>query len=75
MTTTETCFDCPAFVSFWEGIQVEIDHQWCWDDGVMLEILVDLFNAGTPVAAAAAEALEGFEIGQAEAWMEVPSWA
>lgn len=73
--TTETCFDFPAFVAFWEGIQVEIDHRYCWDDGVMLDILVGLYNAGTPIPAAAAEALEAEEIGQAEAWMAIPSWA
>lgn len=73
--TTDTCFDFPAFVAFWEGIQVEIDHRHCWDDGVMLDILVGLFNAGTPIPAAAAEALEAEEIGQAEAWMAIPSWA
>jgi hypothetical protein len=75
MLTTDTAFDCPAFLAFWEGIQVEIDHLHSWDDGVMLDLLVDLFNAGTPVAAAAAEALEAYEIGQAEAWMAIPSWA
>jgi hypothetical protein len=73
--TPENCHESPTFRSWWDGVHDALNNDYCWDEGVMLSILVDLFNEGIPIPAAATQALESYEIGQAEAWMGVPSWA
>ena len=73
--TTENCHESLAFRSWWEGVHDALNNDYCWDEGVMLDILVGLFNEGTPIPAAASQALESYEIGQAEAWMGVQSWS
>ena len=71
--TTETCFNSSDFTQWWNDVNSAADS--CWDDGVMLDILIELYNEGCPIPDAAAEALEAYEIGQAEAIMSIPSWA
>ena len=71
--TADNCFDDAAFCAFWDA--VEDIHNRCWDDGVMLDMLIELYSEGCSVTDAADQALEAYEIGIAEAWMELPSWA
>lgn len=71
--TVETCFDSADFCSWWD--QVDGIHCYGWDESPMLDVLVDLYNEGCPIPDAAAEALEAYEIGIAEAAMAIPSWA
>ena len=73
MLTSVDCFENADFCAFWDAI--ENIHFLCWDDGPMLDILVDLFNNGHTVESAAKQAKEDHDIGQAEAWMAIPSWA
>lgn len=73
MVTTETCFNSADFCQWWNDVNSAADS--CWDDGVMLDILVQLYNENCPIPDAAAEAVEAYEIGQAEAIMSIPSWA
>ena len=71
--TADNCFDSPAFCAWWDA--VDAIHCHCWDDGDMLHILVELYNNQTSIVDAAAAALEAYEIGIAEYYMGIPSWA
>ncbi len=71
--TADNCFDSPAFCAWWDA--VDSIHCHCWDDGDMLNMLVDLYNNQTPIVDAADQALEAYEIGIAEYYMGIPSWA
>ena len=71
--TSENCFESAAFCAWWDAI--ENIHCGGWDESPMLDLLLDLYQEGTPIADAADQALEAYEIGIAEAWMAVPSWA
>lgn len=84
MITTANCFDSADFINFYdqvvdaaENVAVGPEYPACfvWDDGPMLELIVELYNENCPVPDAANEALEAYETGQVEAWMEIPSWA
>ena len=84
MVTTTNCFNSSEFRNFYQqvvdtaenaAIGPEYPACFIWDDGFMLELIVELFNESCPVPDAAQEALEAYETGQVEAWMEIPSWA
>ncbi len=72
--TAADCFDSPAFCAWWDDVEDATDNHG-WDDGDMLNMLVELYNEGCPVPDAAADALEAYEIGIAEYYMGIPSWA
>lgn len=72
--TVTDCFDSADFRQWWDDVDSAVDFMG-WDDGEMLEILIDLYNNLTPVPDAAAEAMEAYEIGMAEYYMGIPSWA
>ncbi len=72
--TAENCFESRAFCAWWDDVEDATDNHG-WDDGDMLNMLVELYNEGCPVPDAAADALEAYEIGIAEYYMGIPSWA
>lgn len=74
MVTTSNCFQNKDFCQWWDDVDAAVDYRG-WDDGEMLEILIDLYNENCPVPDAANEALEAYEIGIAEEQMGIPSWA
>ena len=74
MVTTETCFYSADFCQWWDDVE-SASGNYGWDDGVMLDILIELYNEGCPIPDAADQALEAYEIGQAEEIMSIPSWA
>ena len=66
--TTETCFDCPAFVAWWDdahGYQLTNEEaEWALgtpDDGWALDCLVDCYNRGLTPKAAIDETVEGYD--------------
>lgn len=73
MLTPDTCFDCPTFCAFWDA--VEAIHCRGWDDGPLLDLLLDHYHNGDTVEETADAVLEADEIGRAEYWMGIPSWA
>jgi hypothetical protein len=80
MITTDNCFENAEFTAWWDEVDAVVldTMEPCYstfDDGPILDILIDLYNEGCPVPDAANEAIEAYQIGQAEAWMGVPSWA
>jgi hypothetical protein len=80
MNTTVDYFDNEDFALWWEEVDAVVldTMEPCYttfDDGPILDLLVDLYNEGCPVPDAANKAIEAYQIGQAEAWMGVPSWA
>ena len=80
MLTPENCFEDPKFTAWWDEVDAVVldTMEPCYvtfDDYPMLDTLIDLYNEGCPVPDAAAEAIESYQIGQAEAEMAIPSWA
>ena len=80
MLNTDNCFDNAEFTAWWDEVDSAVldTMEPCYvtfDDGVMLDVLIDLYNEGCPVPDAANEAIEAYQIGQAEAEMASPSWA
>jgi hypothetical protein len=80
MNTTVDYFDNEDFALWWEEVDAVVldTMEPCYttfDDGPILDVLIDLYNEGCPVPDAANEAIEAYQIGQAEAAMAVPSWA
>lgn len=73
MLTPDTCFDCPTFCAFWDA--VEAIHCRGWDDGPLLDLLLDHYHNGDTVEETADAVLEAEEIGRAEYLMGIPSWA
>ena len=73
MLTPVDCFENPDFCDFWQD--VEVIHCRGWDDGPLLDLLLDHYNNGDTVEEAAAAVLEADDIGRAEYWMGIPSWA
>jgi hypothetical protein len=80
MNTTVDYFENAEFTAWWDKVDAVVldTMEPCYttfDDGPILDLLVDFYNEGRSVTEAAAEAIEAYEIGQAEAAMAVPSWA
>lgn len=80
MNTTVDYFENEDFALWWEEVDaVVLDTikpvYVTFDEGPILDLLVDLYNEGCPVPDAANEAIEAYQIGQAEAEMAIPSWA
>ena len=80
MLNTDNCFDNAEFTTWWDEVDAVVldTMEPCYvtfDDGVMLDVLIDLYNENCSVPNAAKEAIEAYQIGQAEAEMAIPSWA
>ena len=73
MLTPVDCFENPDFCAFWDAI--EAIHCRGWDDGPMLDLLVDCYCNGYSVEETADTVLEADDIARAEYWMGIPSWA
>lgn len=71
--TTATCWDNPAFETYWAAIEDATgDH--CWDTSPMLDLIVEQFNAGTPIPEAAALLKEADDHAAYDAYMSIPPW-
>ena len=80
MNTTVDYFENEDFALWWEKVDaVVLDTMEpvyvAFDEGPILDLLVDLYNEGCPVPDAANEAIDAYAIGQAEIEMGIPSWA
>jgi len=73
MLTSVDCFENADFCAFWDA--VESIHNRCWDDDFVLEMLLEHYHNGDSIENTAASMLEADNIGRAEAWMAIPSWA
>jgi hypothetical protein len=80
MINSTNCFDDAGFTVWWDQVDAVVldTMEPCYvsfDDGPELDYLIDLYTEGCSVSKAAAEAIEAYQIGQAEIEMGVPSWA
>ena len=80
MITTDNCFENAEFTAWWDAVDAFIldTMEPCYvtfDDGPILDMLIDFYKEGCPVYDAAIQAIEAYQIGQAEAEMAIPSWA
>jgi hypothetical protein len=78
--TTDNCFEDPKFTAWWDEVDAEVLDTMtpCYvtfDDGPILDSLIERYNEGWPAPNAATEAIIAYEIGQAEIEMGIPSWA
>ena len=73
MITSENCFDCPEFVTWWN--QVEDITMMCADDGWQLDLMIELHQDKVSVNDAAEKMLEEKSLALAEYWDSIPSWA
>jgi hypothetical protein len=77
MLTPVDCFDHADFNAFWDAVHAHpaIDWRYCWEDGVMLDLLLEYYNKGCSVDETAKQTVEDYEIGMGEYYMSIPSWA
>ena len=83
MLTTDTCFQSPAFIAFCEEVEracekyFETEYtapSFCFDDGVELDLILELYNNKTPIPDAINEMCECIESAEIDAYLSTPPW-
>lgn len=72
--TVDNAFDNQEFSDWWDKVDAATRHDYCWDTGVMLGVLIGYFQEGMDPAEAAKVATDDYEQWQGELEMAIPSW-
>lgn len=72
----EDPFEDKAFSNWWDAVFTHLGRNLslCWDEGPMLDVLVEKYKEGLSPEQGAKESYDDYEQGQLEAQMAVPIW-
>lgn len=76
LTSCDDPLQDKAFSDWWNQVFAALDRkfEYCWEDGPMLEVLVEKYKEGLNPDQGADEALEAYEEMQLDAQMAIPIW-
>ena len=72
--TVDNALDNQEFRDWWDKVHAAFKHDHCWDDGLMLGILIDYYQEGKDPIDAAKVSTDDYEQWQGELEMAIPSW-
>jgi hypothetical protein len=72
--TVDNALDNQEFSDWWGKVHASLKDIYCWDNGLMLEILIGYYQEGKDPADTAKVATADYEQWQGELEMAIPIW-